>query len=116
VQSYASQRDFFESDEEEASIANPTAQTWFLLRNRIDETVYAELSLPAAIGDDGRVEEWIERIILPPISLDPRGGVLQQPSLDSGVIAEKRSTFPCVGAHGSKRREQCSTLPAWHSR
>lgn len=73
------QREFWESDAEEATVPNPTAQTWFLLRNRIDETVYAELSLPAAIGDDGRVEEWIERIILPPISLDPRGGLLQPP-------------------------------------
>jgi hypothetical protein len=78
------QRDFFESDEEEVNVANPQADTWFLLRNRIDEAVFAELSLPAAIGDDGRVEEWIERIILPAISLDPRGGILQDPSSDSG--------------------------------
>ena len=35
------QREFWESDAEEATVPNPTAQTWFLLRNRIDETVYA---------------------------------------------------------------------------
>ncbi len=78
------QRDFFESDEEEVRVPNPTSETWFLLRNRVDEIVLAELSLPAAIGNDGRVEDWIERIILPPISLDPKGGILQQPSSDSG--------------------------------
>ena len=43
--------------------------------NRVDDTVYGELSLPAAVGDDSRVEEWAERIILAPISLDPERGI-----------------------------------------
>ncbi len=41
--------------------------TWLLLRHRKDEhTVLAELSLPASMVD-GRVEKWLDRIILDPI-------------------------------------------------
>ncbi len=71
------QSELWESDKEEVTVPNPTCQTWFLLRRRIEETILSELSLPDAIGVDGRVESWIERIILPPISLDPSsGGIL----------------------------------------
>jgi hypothetical protein len=71
------QTEFWESDQEQVIVPNPTRQTWFLLRRRTDETIFSELSLPDAIGADGRVESWTERIILPPISLDPSsGGIL----------------------------------------
>jgi hypothetical protein len=69
------QSEFWESNEEEAAVPNPTFQTWVLLRSRVEDTVYSELSLPDAIGGDGRIEEWAERIILMPISLDPSGDV-----------------------------------------
>ncbi len=78
------QPDFWEPDREEITVPDPTRKTWFLLRIRDGESVRAELSLPAAIGDDGHVEEWLDRIILPPISLKPGGGILEQPSPDSG--------------------------------
>jgi hypothetical protein len=45
--------------------------TWLLLIARGGREVRCELSLPAAIGDDGRVEVWAERIILEPVSRDP---------------------------------------------
>src|SRR5206468_2417172 len=31
-------------------------QTWMLVRHRIDEIVFCELSLPSRLGEDGRVE------------------------------------------------------------
>jgi hypothetical protein len=83
------QLEFWESNEEQVTVPNPTPQTWFLLRSRMDDTVYAELSLPAAIGDDGRVEEWAERIVLAPISLDPRGGILAPPSPDPSGLGDR---------------------------
>jgi len=44
--------------------------TWLLLIARGVDEVRCELSLPAAIGDDGRVESWSERIILAPVGRD----------------------------------------------
>jgi hypothetical protein len=46
-------------------------ETWMLMRHRKEDTVFAELSLPDKIGDDARVENWSNRIILSPIKLDP---------------------------------------------
>jgi hypothetical protein len=43
------------------------ALTWILLIARIGDEVRCELSLPAVIGEDDRVEGWRERIILDPI-------------------------------------------------
>jgi hypothetical protein len=85
VERNRTQADFWESDKEEVVVPSPTRQTWFLLRQRVNDTVFSELSLPAAIGTDGRVEEWIERIILPPVSLGPiGGGILSVPPTGSG--------------------------------
>ncbi|HNN97056.1 MAG TPA: hypothetical protein PKI03_32530 [Pseudomonadota bacterium] len=41
--------------------------TWILLVHRKEGFLHTELSLPSAIGDDGRVDAWSERIILEPI-------------------------------------------------
>lgn len=50
--------------------ANDTAEedfeTWMLLVYRSGDRVQAELSHPSGQGSDGRVDRWIERIILPP--------------------------------------------------
>jgi hypothetical protein len=78
------QTDFFGLNQEQVIVPDPACKTWFLLRIRNGESVQAELSLPAAIGDDGRVEEWLERIILPTISLKPGGGIVGQDLPDSG--------------------------------
>jgi hypothetical protein len=45
--------------------------TWFLLRRRYSNQVFAELALPAAISFDGNIDDWAERIIFDPIPLDP---------------------------------------------
>jgi hypothetical protein len=85
VQRNRTQTEFWESDAEEVAVPSPTRQTWFLLRRRVDDMVFSEFSLPAAVGTDGRVEEWVERIILPPILLDPtRSGIDSVPPTGGG--------------------------------
>jgi hypothetical protein len=44
-------------------------RTWLLLRRPTDSAIYAELSLPAPMID-GRIEQWLNRIILSPIPFD----------------------------------------------
>ena len=39
---------------------------WFLLINIRNGEVFGELSCPIGIGDDGRANEWLTRVILPP--------------------------------------------------
>jgi len=56
--------DDVETDE---AIDQGVSLTWILLIARIGADVRCELSLPAALGEDGRVEAWRERIILGPI-------------------------------------------------
>jgi hypothetical protein len=49
----------------------PDMRTWFLLFLLADETIYAEVSLPDSISEDGMITSWRERIILDPIQLGP---------------------------------------------
>lgn len=44
-------------------------QTWVLLINRRADLVTSELALPEAIGEDGRIDAWAERLLLEPIDL-----------------------------------------------
>jgi hypothetical protein len=44
-------------------------QTWFVLVCAADDEVRVEVSLPRAVGDDGLVGEWVERILLLPVPL-----------------------------------------------
>jgi hypothetical protein len=44
--------------------------TWVLLFSRCRDEIRCELSLPSKIGEDGRLENWDERIILPSIPID----------------------------------------------
>jgi hypothetical protein len=48
-----------------------TRRTWLLLRRRIKDRLYAELSLPYEVGEDDHVVEWSRRIILEPVSFEP---------------------------------------------
>lgn len=60
-------------DEIRAALIAGTASnrlTWVLLIGRSDSMLQIELSLPQGIGEDGRPEDWAERIILPSIPLD----------------------------------------------
>jgi len=54
-------------------IAKPAVdmRTWFLLFRVDGNTIYAEVSLPDAISEDGQVTSWRERILLAPIDLGP---------------------------------------------
>lgn len=45
--------------------------TWILLKKRTGDTVYAELSLPDRMTNEGFVENWKTRIIFKPILIDP---------------------------------------------
>jgi len=55
---------FIDDDDDEAQ-----RLTWVLLVARTRDEVRCELSLPAAIGEGGRVTSWAERIIMEPVSL-----------------------------------------------
>lgn len=73
-------------------VANPVCQTWLLLYHADHCEVRAELSLPTAMDDQGRVSGWRVRNILPAIPLDPTPASINPdygPDLD---IAVKRRT------------------------
>ena len=61
--------------------------TWFLLIYRTSDEIQVELSLPAALGSDDRVEEWTERVILEPIRLssDPTSSREELPDIEIAV-------------------------------
>lgn len=66
--------------------------TWFLLIARGVDEVRCELSLPKAIGDDGRVESWAERIVLASVSCDCDPVVMQADQGQDIVIEVSRRT------------------------
>lgn len=52
-------------------IAGRKLVTWWLLVNTRHDEVRLELSCPAAIGVDGKIDTWSERILLEPLSIEP---------------------------------------------
>jgi hypothetical protein len=48
----------------------PKTITWIFLKNRVQDKVFVELSLPSVITSDGTIIAWEKRIILEPIILD----------------------------------------------
>ncbi len=56
-------------DPERVGVVTPTFQTWFLLYNRVGDTLRSELSLAHGISDDGNLLVWAERLILPEFGL-----------------------------------------------
>jgi len=52
-------------------VVSSERMTWFLLVFKGSAEIRSELSLAGEISFDNRVEKWVERIILPPIGLDP---------------------------------------------
>ena len=44
--------------------------TWVLLLYRASNELRSELSLPSQLSADGRIIQWEERVILPPVPLD----------------------------------------------
>lgn len=63
-----------------SNFAPPERKTWVLLIDSCEEGIFCELSLPVAIGEDGRLGEWAERIIL---GLVPRDRKLKIRSADA---------------------------------
>jgi hypothetical protein len=49
----------------------PKCLLWILVTHEDNDEVRFELSLPDAVGEDERVDGWVERIILAPIPIDP---------------------------------------------
>lgn len=46
-------------------------KTWFLLYDRRDDVLYAELLLPTQVDPSGSISDWNERILLPSVDLRP---------------------------------------------
>lgn len=56
---------------ESATVSGPGRPTWFLIFSCDVNELRAELSLPVHMDEDGYVSAWVERIILPPLPLEP---------------------------------------------
>jgi hypothetical protein len=54
--------------------------TWYLLFHRALDEMRCELSLPLSMGNDGRIVDWQERIILGAIPTDPESLELTPPA------------------------------------
>ena len=72
------------SDEDEK------VSTWILLAHHAKNELRAELSLPLAVGTDGRVSVWQERIILSSQPLDGEPVVISPPALPDIDVAVRR--------------------------
>lgn len=61
-------------------------RTWFLMRYRPEslKTVFAELSLPKEITDEGKVEDWDPRIIFPVVDVSGGPATERRHDLDDG--------------------------------
>jgi hypothetical protein len=72
--------------------ADVSRDTWVLLHRVTKNGIYAELSRPTEISDDGMIDKWSERILLGKIELD--GDPIQvtapdQPDID--IVISKKS-------------------------
>jgi hypothetical protein len=77
--------DFVEGDDDGETT------TWVLLYNVTATEIRAELSLPDSMVD-GFIDTWLERIILPPVPLQPSVGVpAQRPAADPLVAVTRRT-------------------------
>jgi hypothetical protein len=61
--------DLASETEEISGGSDRAALTWILLIARVGDQLRYELSLPAAIAEDGRVEGWRDRIIFEPLQI-----------------------------------------------
>lgn len=59
--------------------------TWMLLKRRSEDLVFAELSLPASMTNDGNVEEWLIRIIIGPTPVGESGKVVDEDSSEEQI-------------------------------
>jgi len=67
--------------------------TWVLLYNVTEAEIRAELSLPDSMVD-GYIDTWLERIILPPVPLQPAVGIpAQRVAADPAVAVTRRAAW-----------------------
>lgn len=64
--------------------------TWVLLYHVTDAEIRAELSLPDSMVD-GHIDTWLERVILPPITIEPEPQVRPEPAADPEVAVIRRT-------------------------
>jgi hypothetical protein len=65
--------------------------TWILLYNVTETEIRAELSLPDSMVD-GYIDTWLERIILPPIPLQPApAAMVAGPAVEPDVVVTRRT-------------------------
>ncbi|GAA5192746.1 hypothetical protein GCM10023322_52980 [Rugosimonospora acidiphila] len=57
-------------DDGPLDVEDDATATWILLYNVTDTEIRAELSLPDSMVD-GYIDTWVERLVLPPIPLEP---------------------------------------------
>nr|WP_315239980.1 hypothetical protein [uncultured Albidiferax sp.] len=69
---------------------NEKVSTWILLAHHAKNEIRAELSLPLAVGNDGRVSVWQERIILVSQPLDGDPVVISPPSQPDIDVSVRR--------------------------
>jgi hypothetical protein len=78
-------------DEEPVDADTDGTTTWVLLYNVTDTEIRAELSLPDSMVD-GYIDTWTERLILPPIPLEPAvGPIMPQPVVEPDVVVARRT-------------------------
>jgi hypothetical protein len=78
-------------DEEYVEDDETETTTWVLLYNVTETEIRAELSLPDSMVD-GYIDTWLERIILPPVPLQPAVGVpAQRVAADPPVAVARRT-------------------------
>lgn len=80
-----------DDDEHPVDPDAPGTDTWVLLYHVTETEIRAELSLPDSMVD-GYIDTWLERIVLPPVPLEPAvvPGV-PQPAADPEVVVARRT-------------------------
>lgn len=67
-------------------VGTPNSVMWIFLVHRTANHIRCELSLPVGVDTSGRLDSWQERIILPPIDIDPE--LITKPSTEYAPAPE----------------------------
>jgi hypothetical protein len=78
-------------DTDAVDLDDAETTTWMLLYNVTETEIRAELSLPDSMVD-GYIDTWLERIILPPVPLQPAVGVPAQRAATDPIVPVTRRT------------------------